>query len=169
MVGHVIYAKLLQEGRLHCTTVSPACFFFFKQKTAYEMATRLEFRRVLFRSRRAESAVEAADLRTDLSELRVVSGDGEVAYHVQDVASADGVSRHHRNDGLGQRRLSSCRSLTWKRPIDFPPGVRRGASGSSRYPASPRTFWSPPEQKASGPSPVRMMTPVSRSSRASSR
>src|SRR5437870_11907036 len=25
-------------------------FFFFKQKTAYEMATRLEFRRVLFRS-----------------------------------------------------------------------------------------------------------------------
>src|SRR5215208_6569837 len=76
-------------------------FFFFKQKTAYEMATRLEFRRVLFRSRRAESAVEAADLRTDLSELRVVSGDGEVAYHVQDVASADGVSRHHRNDGLG--------------------------------------------------------------------
>src|SRR5918998_3593544 len=29
--------------------------------------------------------------------------------------------------------------------------------------------WSPPEQKASGPSPVRMMTPVSWSSRASSR
>jgi hypothetical protein len=44
---------------------------------------------------------EAADLRTDLPELRVVSGDGEVAYYVQDVAAADGVSRHHRNDGLG--------------------------------------------------------------------
>src|SRR6266487_6450083 len=28
------------------------CFFFFKQKTAYEMDGRLEFRRVLFRSLR---------------------------------------------------------------------------------------------------------------------
>src|SRR5215210_987067 len=71
--------------------------------------------------------------------------------------------------GLGQRRIWTCRSVTWKRPIDSPLGVRRGASGSSRYPASPRTFWSPPEQNASGPSPVRMMTPVSWSSWASSR
>src|SRR5215212_6735968 len=71
--------------------------------------------------------------------------------------------------GLGQRRIWTCRSVTWKRPTDSPPGVRRGESGSSRYPASPRTFWSPPEQKASGPSPVRIMTPVSWSSRASSR
>ena len=33
---------------------------------------------------------------------------------------------------------------------------------------SPRTRWSPPEQKASGPSPVRMITPTSPSSRARS-
>src|SRR5215203_3138656 len=52
-------------------------------------------------NRSAETAVEAADPRTDLPELRVVSGDGEVAHHVQDVASADGVPCHHRNDGLG--------------------------------------------------------------------
>src|SRR5712692_9292075 len=30
--------------------VKIVCFFFFKQKTAYEMELRLEFRRVLFRS-----------------------------------------------------------------------------------------------------------------------
>src|SRR6266498_4955767 len=30
---------------------TPVSIFFFKQKTAYEMRTRLEFRRVLFRSR----------------------------------------------------------------------------------------------------------------------
>src|SRR5579884_4048233 len=36
---------------LHSSYVRHACvFFFFKQKTAYEMATCLEFRRVLFRS-----------------------------------------------------------------------------------------------------------------------
>jgi hypothetical protein len=33
---------------------------------------------------------------------------------------------------------------------------------------SPRTFWSPPEQNASGPSPVRMITPTEVSSRARS-
>jgi hypothetical protein len=33
---------------------------------------------------------------------------------------------------------------------------------------SPRTFWSPPEQKASGPSPVSTITPTSVSSRARS-
>ncbi len=33
---------------------------------------------------------------------------------------------------------------------------------------SPRTFWSPPEQKASSPSPVRTMTPTEVSSRARS-
>ena len=32
---------------------------------------------------------------------------------------------------------------------------------------SPRTRWSPPEQNASGPSPVRTITPTSPSSRAS--
>lgn len=31
---------------------------------------------------------------------------------------------------------------------------------SSLYPASPRIFWSPPEQKALLPAPVRMMTPM---------
>ena len=49
----------------------------------------------------AEAAVEAADPGADLPELRVVCGDGEVADHVQDVASADGVSGHHRHHGLG--------------------------------------------------------------------
>ena len=33
---------------------------------------------------------------------------------------------------------------------------------------SPRTRWSPPEQNASGPSPVRMITPTEVSSRARS-
>ena len=34
---------------------------------------------------------------------------------------------------------------------------------------SPRTRWSPPEQNASGPSPVRMITPIPGSSRAIAR
>ena len=62
--------------------------------------------------RRAESAVETADLWADLPELRVVGGDGEVAHHMQDVPPADGVSCHHRDDGLGQRRIWTCRSVT---------------------------------------------------------
>ena len=33
-----------------CKLVAVFCFFFFKQKTAYEITTWLEFRRVLFRS-----------------------------------------------------------------------------------------------------------------------
>src|SRR5207249_5434050 len=33
-----------------CVTDVSTVFFFFKQKTAYEIETRLEFRRVLFRS-----------------------------------------------------------------------------------------------------------------------
>ena len=40
---------------------------------------------------------------------------------------------------------------------------------SSRYPSSPRTRWSPPEQKASGPSPVSTTTPIAGSSRAMSK
>src|SRR5438552_13328689 len=41
--------------RRDTTTLTPILylFFFFKQKTAYEMIWLLEFRRVLFRSRRA--------------------------------------------------------------------------------------------------------------------
>ena len=34
---------------------------------------------------------------------------------------------------------------------------------------SPRTRWSPPEQKASGPSPVKTTTPIRGSSRAASK
>src|SRR3954451_3631820 len=63
--------------------------------------------------------------------------------------------------GLGQRRIWTWKSVMWNRPTP-----RLAASSSPRYPASPRTLWSPPEQKASGPSPVRMITPTSRSSRA---
>src|SRR6266513_4138703 len=46
-------------------------FFFFKQKTAYEIETRLEFRRVLFRSVPADRAVDVdrADQR-DVREVR---------------------------------------------------------------------------------------------------
>src|SRR6266702_7615873 len=44
--------KAQQEPVVRVFTVVDAfLFFFFKQKTAYEMATSLEFRRVLFRSR----------------------------------------------------------------------------------------------------------------------
>src|SRR5439155_13927380 len=39
---------------------------------------------------------------------------------------------------------------------------------ASTYPSSPRTRWSPPEQNASVPAPVRMTTPISGSSRATS-
>src|SRR5579862_9975169 len=46
-VGQVpIYYVFLSTGR----PASESDFFFFKQKTAYEMELRLEFRRVLFRS-----------------------------------------------------------------------------------------------------------------------
>src|SRR5947199_89244 len=68
--------------------------------------------------------------------------------------------------GFGRRRIWMCRSVTWKRPT-APPCCAEAAS-SSRYPESPRTRWSPPEQNASSPSPVRMMAPIAGSSRASS-
>jgi hypothetical protein len=48
----------------------------------------------------AEAAVKATYLRTDLSETGVIRGDGQVAYHVQHVASADRVSGDHRHHGL---------------------------------------------------------------------
>src|SRR3954453_6487033 len=66
--------------------------------------------------------------------------------------------------GFGSRRICTCRSVTWKRPTP-----RWAAASSPTYPVSPRTRWSPPEQNASGPSPVRTITPTSRSSRAFSR
>src|SRR5918994_769814 len=59
--------------------------------------------------------------------------------------------------GLGSRRIWTCRSVTWKRPTDAP---------SDMYPVSPRTRWSPPEQNASGPSPVSTITPTDVSARA---
>ena len=52
--------------------------------------------------RRAEAAVERADLRPDLAEARVVGGDREVADEVQHVAAADRVAGHHRHHRLGQ-------------------------------------------------------------------
>src|SRR5271165_4796248 len=58
--------------------------------------------------------------------------------------------------GFGVRRIWTCRSSTLSRPMP-----RR-----SLYPSSPRMRWSPPEQNALSPSPVRMMTPISASSRA---
>src|SRR5579862_10027423 len=57
-VGQVpIYYVFLSTGR----PASESDFFFFKQKTAYEMELRLEFRRVLFRSAVLFDAVDLVD------------------------------------------------------------------------------------------------------------
>ena len=51
------------------------------------------------KQRRAVAAVEGTDLRTGLTEARVVGRDREVAHQVQDVSAADGVPgdlRDHR-------------------------------------------------------------------------
>src|SRR4051812_43181086 len=45
-----------------------------------------------------EAAVEAADLRADLTETCVVRGNREVAHHVQHVAAADRVAGDHGDD-----------------------------------------------------------------------
>ena len=47
--------------------------------------------------------------------------------------------------GLGMVRICLCTSKM----------VKRGTPTSPMYPPWPRTFWSSPEQKASGPCPVR--------------
>ena len=60
--------------------------------------------------------------------------------------------------GLGQVRISRWNSSTLS--ISLP--------DSERYPAWPRTRWSPPAQKARSPSPQRMTTPISGSFLASS-
>ena len=44
--------------------------------------------------------------------------------------------------------------------------LSRGTASPPTYPPSPRTRWSPPEQKARSPAPVSSTTPVVRSSRA---
>ena len=51
---------------------------------------------------RAEPAVEGPDARTGLTEARVVRRDGQVADHMKNVSTADGVARHHGNDRLGE-------------------------------------------------------------------
>ena len=50
----------------------------------------------------AVAAVERAHARTGLAEPSVVGRDREVAAQVQDVAAADRVSGHHREDRLGE-------------------------------------------------------------------
>ena len=50
----------------------------------------------------AEAAVEAAHPGPGLSEAGVVGRDREVAEHVEHVAAADRVARHHGHDRLGQ-------------------------------------------------------------------
>src|SRR6266498_3615231 len=50
------------------------CFFFFKQKTAYEMRTSLEFRRVLFRSRQRLVGLRRAYLDREGNLLHVAAG-----------------------------------------------------------------------------------------------
>ena len=61
--------------------------------------------------------------------------------------------------GFGSDRICFCRSRTF----------RRGTPSRPTYPCVPRMRWSPPEQNASFPAPVRMATPVSGSSRTSSK
>ena len=51
---------------------------------------------------RAEPAVEGPDARTSLAEARVVRRDGQVADHVKNVSTTDGVARDHGNDRLGE-------------------------------------------------------------------
>src|SRR5437870_6349915 len=53
-------------------------FFFFKQKTAYEMATRLEFRRVLFRSQRARQIAGLLGFDTR-DQTRIATAVSEIA------------------------------------------------------------------------------------------
>ena len=87
---------------------------------------------------------------------------------MKDVTAADGVPRHHRNDGLGTAPDLHVQI----RDVEAPDRLSsRGATRRVRVfevSGIPAHLLVPPEQKASGPSPVRMMTPVSWSSRASS-
>ena len=47
-----------------------------------------------------KACIERANLGTRLSEAGVFCGNGEVAYNMQYMASADGKSVYHGNDGL---------------------------------------------------------------------
>src|SRR5207237_8416343 len=50
----------------------------------------------------AIASVETAHSGPGLSETRVLCGDGQVAHHMEHMAPADRVARHHRDDRLGQ-------------------------------------------------------------------
>lgn len=48
----------------------------------------------------AVSAIEASYFGSGLSEPSIVRGDGQVADHMKNMTAANGVPRHHGNDGL---------------------------------------------------------------------
>ena len=82
----------------------------------------------------AVAAVERAHLGAGLPEHGVVGGDGQVGDEVEDVAAADGVSGDHGDDRLGEAPHLDLE-------VEH---VEAGCPAGSRYPASPRIFWSPP-------------------------
>ena len=78
---------------------SASCAEYWQQRNQISFALLADLAR---EHRRAEAAVEAPDTRPGLAEARVVRGDRRVAEDVQDVATADGVTGHHRDDRLRQ-------------------------------------------------------------------
>ena len=108
------------------------------------------------------AAVEAAHLRPGLAETGVVGGDGQVADQVKDVSAADGVAGDHGYDRLGQPA-----DLDLQVQDVEPPDAATGHLVVAQVAVLAPELWSPPEQKASGPWPVRTTTPMSGSSRAS--
>src|SRR5258708_809158 len=52
--------------------------------------------------RRAEAAIEAANLGSGLAKSRVVGGDREIANDVQDVSASNRITGNHRHHGLGK-------------------------------------------------------------------
>ena len=103
------------------------------------------------------TGIDAPDARTGLPEDRGVGGDAEVAEHVKDVAAADGEAVDHGDDRLRDVADGAVQGLDVHRAL------------SVAYPPCPRSFWSPPEQKARSPAPVSTTTPTERSQRASTK
>ena len=101
---------------------------------------------------RAEAGVEGADARAVLAERRRVRGDGEVGEDVQDVAAADGDAVDGSDDRLGDVADHPVQRLDLEQAADSRARSRRSPS---------RCFWSPPEQNAFSPAPVRQTTPTS--------